>query len=138
MPGERNIVCPHGVLPGEPCNWCKYPLPEDRQPSQERIQVHLASLASARQEKILELERKEIELSGETADLQRRLAEAQAQLSEQGALLRQALEALKPFGNAVFNDNGDITLQLSNIQTGDYVKAKAVLSSPAARKAMER
>jgi hypothetical protein len=100
-------------------------------------------------------------VNGVVDDLQRRLAEAEAQLhtaedawcrerdamsakiigmeaqlAEEREKRRKALEAIKPFGDAVFNDNGDVTLALSHIRTQDYMKARALLSSPEARKVM--
>jgi hypothetical protein len=48
--------------------------------------------------------------------------------------LRQIEEkdrALKPFAAAVFNDNGDVTIDTSHLRTREYMAASAALSTNA-------
>jgi hypothetical protein len=39
------------------------------------------------------------------------------------------MEALKPFADAVFNDNGDVTIDSSRISRRDYMRARAALAA---------
>lgn len=41
------------------------------------------------------------------------------------------VEALKPFGDAVYNDNGDVTIDQSHLTRGHWLSARAALSRPA-------
>ena len=36
--------------------------------------------------------------------------------------------ALRPFADAVYNDNGDVTISTSHIEVGHYMRAKRLLS----------
>ena len=44
-------------------------------------------------------------------------------------MLGDARKALEPFAHAVFNDNGDVTLDMSDIGTKDYLRARSALAS---------
>jgi hypothetical protein len=48
----------------------------------------------------------------------------------------EAMEVLLPFANAVFNDNGDITVDRSTVNYDDFVKAYFTLR--AARRLVEK
>jgi hypothetical protein len=43
--------------------------------------------------------------------------------------VRALVEALRPFANAVFNDNGDVTIDSSRITRHDYMRARTALAA---------
>jgi hypothetical protein len=71
-----------------------------------------------------------LELSGKpgiTTEAARTALAARAERAE--ASLGVAVKALEPFAYAVFNDNGDVTLDMSDIGTKDYLRARSALAS---------
>jgi hypothetical protein len=53
------------------------------------------------------------------------IAALRAQLTREREAGERLAEALKPFADAVYNDNGDVTLDTSHIRRQDWLRARA-------------
>lgn len=68
------------------------------------------------------------ELEGEVSDAMKLIQFNDAEIFRLLTENERLREGLRTFAAAVYNDNGDVTISTAHLRTGDYMKARALLS----------